>query len=205
MKKLFAMAAIAVMCLTGCTGNKVAEDLDFEKATPEAVVSALAEKLQSGDATVITNALETVKAQLSKLVDAGNVEKVSEYAAKIKAFVEENAEALKGFNIDVTPLTSVIDQVAALPGATVDAAQGAAEDAVEGAQDAVEGAVNDAVDAAQGAVDDAVEAGKAVVEGAKTQANQAVEDAKAQANKAVEDAKAQTNQAIQDAADKIKL
>ena len=54
MKKLFAMAAIAVMCLTGCTGNKVAEDLDFEKATPEAVVSALAEKLQSGDATVIT-------------------------------------------------------------------------------------------------------------------------------------------------------
>ena len=177
------MAAIAVMCLTGCTGNKVAEDLDFEKATPEAVVSALAEKLQSGDATVITNALETVKAQLSKLVDAGNVEKVSEYAAKIKAFVEENAEALKGFNIDVTPLTSVIDQVAALPGASVDAAQGAAEDAVEGAQDAVEGAVNDAVDAAQGAVDDAVEAGKAVVEGAK----------------------AQTNQAIQDAADKIKL
>lgn len=205
MKKLFAMAAIAVMCLTGCTGNKVAEDLDFEKATPEAVVSALAEKLQSGDATVITNALETVKAQLSKLVDAGNVEKVSEYAAKIKAFVEENAEALKGFNIDVTPLTSVIDQVAALPGASVDAAQGAAEDAVEGAQDAVEGAVNDAVDAAQGAVDDAVEAGKAVVEGAKAQANQAVEDAKAQANKAVEDAKAQTNQAIQDAADKIKL
>ena len=205
MKKLFAMAAIAVMCLTGCTGNKVAEDLDFEKATPEAVVSALAEKLQSGDATVITNALETVKAQLSKLVDAGNVEKVSEYAAKIKAFVEENAEALKGFNIDVTPLTSVIDQVAALPGASVDAAQGAAADAVEGAQDAVEGAVNDAVDAAQGAVDDAVEAGKAVVEGAKAQANQAVEDAKAQANKAVEDAKAQTNQAIQDAADKIKL
>ena len=205
MKKLFAMAAIAVMCLTGCTGNKVAEDLDFEKATPEAVVSALAEKLQSGDATVITTALETVKAQLSKLVDAGNVEKVSEYAAKIKAFVEENAEALKGFNIDVTPLTSVIDQVAALPGATVDAAQGAAADAVEGAQDAVEGAVNDAVDAAQGAVDDAVEAGKAVVEGAKAQANQAVEDAKAQANKAVEDAKAQTNQAIQDAADKIKL
>ena len=194
MKKLFAMAAIAVMCLTGCTGNKVAEDLDFEKATPEAVVSALAEKLQSGDATVITNALETVKAQLSKLVDAGNVEKVSEYAAKIKAFVEENAEALKGFNIDVTPLTSVIDQVAALPGASVDAAQDAAEDAVEGAQDAVEGAVNDAVDAAQGAVDDAVEAGKAVVEGAKAQANQAVEDAKAQ-----------TNQAIQDAADKIKL
>ena len=194
MKKLFAMAAIAVMCLTGCTGNKVAEDLDFEKATPEAVVSALAEKLQSGDATVITNALETVKAQLSKLVDAGNVEKVSEYAAKIKAFVEENAEALKGFNIDVTPLTKVIDQVAALPGAAVDEAQSAAEDAVEGAVDEAQDAVEGAVDAVEGAVNDAVDA-------ANKAANDAVEAGKA----AVEEGKAKTNEAIQNAADKIKL
>ena len=181
------MAAIAAMCLTGCTGNKVAEDLDFEKATPEAVVSALAEKVQAGDATAITVALETVQAQLSKLVDAGNVEKVSEYAAKIKTFVEENAEALKSFNIDVTPLTAVIDQVAALPGATVDAAQGAESssiaDQVRDAVDAGKKAVNDAVDAANKAANDAVDAGKA----------------------AVEDAKAKTNQAIQDAADKIKL
>ena len=188
------MAAIAVMCLTGCTGNKVAEDLDFEKATPEAVVSALAEKLQTGDATVITTALETVKAQLSKLVDAGNVEKVSEYAAKIKAFVEENAEALKGFNIDVTPLTSVIDQVAALPGATVDAAQGAAEDAVEGVVDEAQGAVEGAVGAVEGAVNDAVDA-----------ANKAVNDAVDAGKAAVEEGKAKTNEAIQNAADKIKL
>ena len=96
MKKLFAMAAIAVMCLTGCNKANTAEEaLDFEKATPEAVVSALAEKVQAGDATAITAALETVQTQLAGLVDAGNVEKVTEYAAKIKAFVEENAEALK--------------------------------------------------------------------------------------------------------------
>lgn len=195
MKKLFAMAAIAVMCLTGCNKANTAEEaLDFEKATPEAVVSALAEKVQAGDATAITAALETVQTQLAGLVDAGNVEKVTEYAAKIKAFVEENAEALKNFNIDVTPLTAVIDKVAAMPGAAQEAAEDAAQDAAEAAQaeaeaaadaaiDEAEAKVDAAVDAAQKAVDDAVEAGKA----------------------AVEDGKAKANQAIQDAADKIKL
>lgn len=194
MKKLFAMAAVAAMFLTACTGNKIAEDLDFEKATPEAVVSALAEKVQAGDATAISAALETVQTQLSKLVDAGNIEKVSQYAAKIKAFVEENAEALKNFNIDVTPLTKVIDQVAALPGAAVEEAQSAAEDAVEGAVDEAQGAVEGAVDAVEGAVNDAVDA-------ANKAANDAVEAGKA----AVEEGKAKTNEAIQNAADKIKL
>ena len=205
MKKLFAMAAIAVMCLTGCTGNKVAEDLDFEKATPEAIVNALAEKVQAGDATAITTALETVQTQLSKLVDAGNVEKVTEYAAKIKTFIEENAEALKSFNIDVTPLTKVFDQVQALPGAAVDAAQGAAEDAVEGVQDQVEGAVEGAVDAAQGALNDAVDAGKKAVNDVVDAGQKAADDAANAGKAAVDDAKAKANQAIQDAADKIKL
>lgn len=194
MKKFFAMAAVAAMFLTACTGNKIAEDLDFEKATPEAVVSALAEKVQAGDATAINAALETVQTQLSKLVDAGNIEKVSQYAAKIKAFVEENAEALKNFNIDVTPLTKVIDQVAALPGAAVEEAQSAAEDAVEGAVDEAQGAVEGAVDAVESAVNDAVDA-------ANKAANDAVEAGKA----AVEEGKAKTNEAIQNAADKIKL
>ena len=194
MKKFFAMAAVAAMFLTACTGNKIAEDLDFEKATPEAVVSALAEKVQAGDATAISAALETVQTQLSKLVDAGNIEKVSQYAAKIKAFVEENAEALKNFNIDVTPLTKVIDQVAALPGAAVEEAQSAAEDAVEGAVDEAQDAVEGAVDAVEGAVNDAVDA-------ANKAANDAVEAGKA----AVEEGKAKTNEAIQNAADKIKL
>ena len=194
MKKFFAMAAVAAMFLTACTGNKIAEDLDFEKATPEAVVSALAEKVQAGDATAISAALETVQTQLSKLVDAGNIEKVSQYAARIKAVVEENAEALKGFNIDVTPLTKVIDQVAALPGAAVDEAQSAAEDAVEGAVDEAQDAVEGAVDAVEGAVNDAVDA-------ANKAANDAVEAGKA----AVEEGKAKTNEAIQNAADKIKL
>lgn len=217
MKKLFAMATFAAAMIFGaCTGNKVEEGLDFSKASADEVVSALAEKVQTGDATAINAAIETVQAQLSKLMEGTDVAKVSEYATKIKAFVEENAEALKNFNIDVTPLTAVIDQVAALPGAAVDEAQSAAEEAVEGAQEQVEGAVNEAVDAAQGAVNDAVSAGQKAVNDAVNAGQKAVNDAVSAGQKAVndaanagakavEDGKAKTNQAIQDAADKIKL
>lgn len=188
MKKLFAMAAIAVMCLTGCNKANTAEEaLDFEKATPEAVVSALAEKVQAGDATAITAALETVQTQLAGLVDAGNVEKVTEYAAKIKAFVEENAEALKNFNIDVTPLTAVIDKVAAMPGAAQEAAEDAAQDATEAAQAQAEAAADAAIDEAEAKVDEAVKAAEKAVD------------------EAIETGKAKTNEAIQGAADKIKL
>ena len=188
MKKLFAMAAIAVMCLTGCNKANTAEEaLDFEKATPEAVVSALAEKVQAGDATAITAALETVQTQLAGLIDAGNVEKVTEYAAKIKAFVEENAEALKNFNIDVTPLTAVIDKVAAMPGAAQEAAEDAAQDAAEAAQAQAEAAADAAIDEAEAKVDEAVKAAEKAVD------------------EAIETGKAKTNEAIQGAADKIKL
>ena len=188
MKKLFAMAAIAVMCLTGCNKANTAEEaLDFEKATPEAVVSALAEKVQAGDATAITAALETVHTQLAGLVDAGKVEKVTEYAAKIKAFVEENAEALKGFNIDVTPLTAVIDKVAAMPGAAQEAAEDAAQDAAEAAQEQAEAAADAAIDEAEAKVDEAVKSAEKAVD------------------EAIETGKAKTNEAIQGADDKIKL
>ena len=188
MKKLFAMAAIAVMCLTGCNKANTAEEaLDFEKATPEAVVSALAEKVQAGDATAITAALETVQTQLAGLVDAGNVEKVTEYSAKIKAFVEENAEALKNFNIDVTPLTAVIDKVAAMPGAAQEAAEDAAQDAAEAAQAQAEAAADAAIDEAEAKVDETVKAAEKAVD------------------EAIETGKAKTNEAIQGAADKIKL
>ena len=194
MKKFFALAAFAVAMIFGACTNKIEEGLDFSKASADEVVSALAEKLQTGDATIISKAIETVQAQLSKLMEGTDVAKVTEYATKIKTFVEENAETLKNFNIDVAPLTAVFDKVSALPGAAVDAAQGAAEDAVEGAVDAAQDAVDGAVDAVEGAVNDAVDAAKGAV-------NDAVDAGKA----AVEEGKAKTNEAIQDAADKIKL
>lgn len=196
MKKLFTIAAVAAMCMTGCTNkaNTAEENLNFEEATPEAVVSSLDEKVQSGDATVITEAVQTVQTELSKLLENGNVEKVTEYANQIQAFVEKNAETLKGFNIDITPLTNIINQVKALPGNAEDAA----EEAIEAAQTDAEDAANAAVDAGENAVDAGKNAVDAAVEDAKTKANQTVEDA-------VETGKAKTNEAIQKAADKLKL
>lgn len=200
MKKFFALAALAAaMCFSACTcsGNKTAEEaLDFSKSTPDAVVSSLVEKVKSGDVSAIKTAFETVQGQLSGLLD-GKDTKVAEYASKIQAFVEENAETLKGLNIDVAPLTSVFDKVKAFTGSAESAAEGAADAAqseVEGAVDAVEGAANDVVDAAEGAVNDAVNAAEGAV-------NDAVEAGKA----AVEEGKAQANEAIQKAADQIKL
>ena len=195
------VAFAAAMILGACTGNKVETGLDFSKATPEEVVSALAEKIQAGDATAIQQALETVQTQLSKLMEGADVAKVGEYAAKIQAFVQENAETLKGFNIDVTPLSGVLDQVKALPGAAEDVAA----DAVDAAQAEAESAVEGAIDAAEGAVDEAVEAGKKAVNDAVEAGQKAASDAAAAGQKAVDDSKAKANQAIQDAADKIKL
>lgn len=180
------MAAFAAaMCFGACTGSQTSEEaLDFEKATPEAVVNSLAETVKAGDATAITAALTTVQTQLGKLLEAGNAEKVAEYAAKIQAFVEENAETLKGLNIDVAPLSAVFDQVKALSGSAEDVTKGAAEDAqseIEGelkdAAEVVQGATNDAVQTVQDAANDAVEAGKAAVEEGKAKANDAIQKA----------------------------
>ena len=203
MKKLFAMAAFAAaMILGACTGSQTSEEaLDLEKSTPEAVVSSLTETVKAGDATAITAALTSVQTQLGKLLEEGNAEKVAEYAAKIQTFVEENAEALKGLNIDVTPLTTVIEQVKALPGN----AQEAAQDAAATVQSEVEGAVEGAVQDAQATANEAVEAGKAAaneaVEAGKAAANEAVEAGKA----AVEEGKAKANEAIQKGADQLKF
>jgi len=197
MKKLFAMAAFAAAMIFGaCTETKTSEEaLDFEKATPESVVNTLADKVKAGDATAITAAITTVQEQLNKLASEGNVEKFSEYATKIQAFVEDNAEALKNLNIDVTPLATVLEQVKAVPGSAEDAATDAlddAKDALDEAQDAVEGAVDDAVGAAQDAAQDAADA-------AQDAANKAAQAGKA----AVDEGKAKAREALQNAADQL--
>lgn len=189
MKKLFALAAIAAsMSFAACSGstnaNTAEEDsISLENATPEAVVNSLAEKVQSGDATAITAAVETVQAELKSIIESGDVEKATAYASQIKAFVEENADKLKELNINTTTLADIVNAVKAAPQNAENAAEAAAE----------------AVQAdAEAAKDAAVEAGKA-------KANEVVEAGKAKANEAVEAGKAKTNEAIQNAADKLKL
>jgi len=205
MKKLFTMAAIAAMSLTACTNkaNTAEESLDFEEATPEAVVSSLAEKVQSGDATAITEAVETVQAELQEIVENGDVEKAAAYASQIKAFVEQNASKLQELNVNTLTLSDIINSVQALPAAAESTAQDAAA-AVE--SDAV-AAKDAAVEAAKSQADAAVEAGKAqvnqAVQNAQNKANEAVQNAQNKANEAVQGAANQANQAINDAVKKL--
>ena len=205
MKKLFTMAAIAAMSLTACTNkaNTAEESLDFEEATPEAVVSSLAEKVQSGDATAITEAVETVQAELQEIVENGDVEKAAAYASQIKAFVEQNASKLQELNVNTLALSDIINAVQALPAAAESTAQDAAA-AVE--SDAV-AAKDAAVEAAKSQADAAVEAGKAqvnqAVQNAQNKANEAVQNAQNKANEAVQGAANQANQAINDAVKKL--
>ena len=203
MKKLFTMAAIAAMSLTACTNkaNTAEESLDFEEATPEAVVSSLAEKVQSGDATAITEAVETVQAELQEIVENGDVEKAAAYASQIKAFVEQNASKLQELNVNTLTLSDIINAVQALPAAAESTAQDAAA-AVE--SDAV-AAKDAAVEAAKSQADAAaVDAGKAqvnqAVQNAQNKANEAVQDAQNKANEAVQNAQNKANEAVQGAA-----
>ena len=200
MKKLFTMAAIAAMSLTACTNkaNTAEESLDFEEATPEAVVSSLTEKVQSGDATALTEAVETVQTELQEIVENGDVEKAAAYASQIKAFVEQNASKLQELNINTITLSDIINAVQALPAA----AESTAEDAAAAVESDAVAAKDAAVEAAKAQADAAVEAGKAKV-------NETVEEGKAKANEAVQDAADKANKAvsgaINDAANKLKL
>ena len=197
MKKLFALAAVAAaMSLGACTNNaKTAEEnLDFENATPETVVSTLVEKVQSGDATAVVEAVETIQAELKDALDSGDVEKATEYASKIQAFVTENAEKLKELNVNTVTLTDIINAVKNLP----TTAEGVAEDAAAAVEADAEAAKDAAVEAADAAVEEAKAKANEAVEAGKAKANEAVQDAADKANKAASDA-------INDAASKLKL
>ena len=163
----------------------------------------LIEKVQSGDATAITEAVETVQAELQEIVENGDVEKAAAYASQIKAFVEQNASKLQELNVNTLTLSDIINTVQALPAAAESTAQDAAA-AVE--SDAV-AAKDAAVEAAKSQADAAVEAGKAqvnqAVQNAQDKANEAVQNAQNKANEAVQGAANQANQAINDAVKKL--
>ena len=194
MKKLIVMAAVAAaMSLTACSGSKTetAEEEEIEFTTPEAVVSAFTEKMKSGDAYTISEAVKTVQEELLEIIDDGDMKKAQAYAIQLETFMNENAEQFEQLNIDTYTLNNTINTLLSIPnaaGQSIKSAAKAAEAEAQAAKDA-------AVEAAKAQADAAVEAGKAKV-------NEAVEEGKAKANEAVEEGKAKANEAVQDAADK---
>ena len=206
MKKIFAFAAVAAaMSLTACsgsTGKGTAEEdslavenvVEEESAEPAVTVSAVAEKVQAGDATAAQDAVKALQEELKEVVESGDAEKAAALASQVKAFVEENAEKLGEMNISTLTLNDLINAAKALPSTAAETA-GAAADAVKADAEAAKDA---AVEAAQ-------EKANAAAEDAKAKANAAAEDAKAKANATVEDAAKKANDAINQAAGKLKL
>ena len=95
MKKLIVMAAVAAaMSLTACSGSKTetAEEDEIEFTTPEAVVSALNEKMQSGDVTTISEAVESVQEELLEIIDTKDAEGMKGYLTKIRNNVKRDIE-----------------------------------------------------------------------------------------------------------------
>ena len=205
MKKIFAFAAIAAaMSLTACSGSTgkgtaeedslTVENIIEEGAEPAAVVSAVAEKVQAGDATAAQDAVEALQEELKEIVESGDAEKAAAYASQVKAFVEENAQKLGELNISTLTLNNLINAAKALPTTAAETAEAAA-DAVKADAEAAKDA---AVEAAQAQAN-------AAAEEAQAKANAAAEEAKAKANAAVEDAANKANDAINKAAGKLKL
>ncbi len=205
MKKIFAFAAIAAaMSLTACSGSTgkgtaeedslTVENIIEEGAEPAAVVSAVAEKVQAGDATAAQDAVEALQEELKEIVESGDAEKAAAYASQVKAFVEENAQKLGELNISTLTLNDLINAAKALPTTAAETAEAAA-DAVKADAEAAKDA---AVEAAQAQAN-------AAAEEAQAKANAAAEEAKAKANAAVEDAANKANDAINKAAGKLKL
>lgn len=205
MKKIFAFAAIAAaMSLTACSGSTgkgtaeedslAVENIIEEGAEPAAVVSAVAEKVQAGDATAAQDAVEALQEELKEIVESGDAEKAAAYASQVKAFVEENAQKLGELNISTLTLNDLINAAKALPTTAAETAEAAA-DAVKADAEAAKDA---AVEAAQAQA-------QAAAEEAQAKANAAAEEAKAKANAAVEDAANKANDAINKAAGKLKL
>lgn len=180
MKKLL-IVAIAFVGLTFAScgeKNKSGEAVDSTEVAADsaseavpAELSALSEQLEAKDASAVEKTLETVKATYDKLVAEGKVEEAAAYASKVKAFVDEHADAIKeAANGNVT-VSGIVDAVKNLP-TSADAAVAGAESAVK-------------ADAAQ-AKSQAEDAANAVVEGAKEAAKEKVEDTKKQAADAVD-------------------
>lgn len=205
MKKVFVLAAtVAVIMCSSCggnTGSKVAEEdslaidtvATLESDTVEDVEATLNEKLQSGDAAQIKEAIDQVTAEAQKALESGNQEQAEKYASQVKAFVDNNAQKLKDLDVNTLTVTDLVNAVKNLPAS----AQGAAQDA----KDAMKSDANAAKEAATAAKD----AAKASAEAA---ADKAVNDAKAKANEKVDEAAAKANEkadkAVQDAAAKAK-
>lgn len=180
MKKLF-IVAIAFVGLTFAScgeKNKSGEAVDSTEVAVDseseaipAELSALGEQLEAKDASAVEKTLASVKETYDKLVAEGKIEEAAAYASKVKAYVEEHADAIKEATNGNVTVSSIIDAVKNLP-TSADAAVAGAESAVKADAEQVKTQAKEAADAA---VEGAKDAAKAKVEESKKKAADAVD------------------------------
>lgn len=184
MKKIIVMALACVMVgFTSC-GNKTAENqeavdsLATEAQVPDAetVVAQLGEKLNGDDPAAFATVASQAQEAIAKLLAAGDTVAAKEYASKIKAFVDANAEKVKKIasgnetinglvnTVQATSITELANQAAAAVKADADHAANEVKDAadqkVQEAKDAAKAKVNEQVDAAKNKANEQIDAAK---------------------------------------------
>lgn len=122
-KALSCVVAFAAFCLAliSCGGSTLpqtaSEDslkidtvatLDPVHSTFEALLASFEETVGGSDAKAIDDALVKCRTELQRLVDAGDVEQARDCAARLKAVLETNSDALKSMSVNTEPATALI-------------------------------------------------------------------------------------------------
>lgn len=159
MKKIF-VCAIALMALMfancGNKQNGSAENADSTATDTVAVVSEgavgeaetlltdLKEKLNSQDANGLEQVITSAKQKIDELVKAGKVEEAKAYAAKVKTFIDENAESIKQVAGGNSTISSIVNTISALPTDAESAVSSVGESVKSDAEKAVQSAKEEA-------------------------------------------------------------
>lgn len=244
-KTLFAVALVAAFTFAGC-GNKsqsaansadstaVATDTTAEAAqtavspevnkTMNALTAQCSNAVKANDPKAVTTTLADMAATYKALVNAGKLDEAKAYGSQVKAFVNQNAEALKGLaktagNATITDLVTSIENLPTAAATTADEAKQAVTDDVvnlaspyikKGAEAAATAetaaaALKNAPAAAEQAARTAVNnAGAAAKQAVDDKVNEAQTKAQNEVTKAQNKAAEKVNEAQNKAADEVK-
>ncbi len=175
-KLIFAVMAIAAIGFTACnnkTGQGPAIDSTSLVAEPspeelagidaDNLTKELKEKILTKNPEAVQAVLQKAKERIAELTAQGDTVAAKVYQKTVSAYLKENAEQIKavvGEQNDA--VTTLISTIAAVPGETVEAVEGAADAVKEGA----EATVNDVKDQAKKKVDATVDEQKKKAAGA---------------------------------------
>lgn len=175
-KLIFAVMAVAAIGFTACnnkTGQGPAIDSTSLVAEPnpeelagidaDNLTKELKEKILTKNPEAVQAVLQKAKERIAELTAQGDTVAAKVYQKTVSAYLKENAEQIKavvGEQNDA--VTTLISTIAAVPGETVEAVEGAADAVKEGA----EATVNDVKDQAKKKVDATVDEQKKKAAGA---------------------------------------